>query len=88
MAHAAAVARLREHGVTVKMVTGDARADGGDMLWLDATTLAVGRSYRTNDEAIAAYHDGIGECSADVDATLAVAAEVFAHDCLTFVRIS
>ncbi|MFT4038102.1 MAG: arginine deiminase family protein [Thermomicrobiales bacterium] len=27
--------------------------DGGDTVWLDAQTLAVGRSYRTNDEGIA-----------------------------------
>ena len=31
---------------------GDATADGGDMCFLDASTLAVGRSYRTNDDAI------------------------------------
>ena len=36
----------------VGRLTGDARADGGDMCWLDATTLAVGRTYRTNDAAI------------------------------------
>lgn len=29
-----------------------ATADGGDMFWLDRTTLAVGRSYRTNQEAV------------------------------------
>jgi len=29
-----------------------ATADGGDMLWLDDATLAVGRSYRTNQAAI------------------------------------
>ncbi|GAA4830668.1 dimethylarginine dimethylaminohydrolase family protein [Saccharopolyspora rosea] len=33
-------------------LTGDARADGGDFVWLDAETLLVGRSYRTNDEGI------------------------------------
>ncbi len=33
-------------------LTGEATADGGDMFWLDANTLAVGRSYRTNDAAI------------------------------------
>ena len=31
-----------------------ATVDGGDTLWLDAGTLVVGRSYRTNDEGIAA----------------------------------
>ncbi len=34
-------------------LTGEATADGGDMFWLDDHTLAVGRSYRTNDAAIA-----------------------------------
>ncbi|MEP7060668.1 MAG: arginine deiminase family protein, partial [Actinomycetota bacterium] len=29
-----------------------ATADGGDMFWLDATTLLVGRGYRTNDAGI------------------------------------
>jgi dimethylargininase len=30
-----------------------ATAEGGDMFWLDATTLLVGRGYRTNDAGIA-----------------------------------
>ncbi|WP_035287528.1 dimethylarginine dimethylaminohydrolase family protein [Brevibacillus massiliensis] len=33
-------------------LTGSAVADGGDLVWLDDRTLAVGRGYRTNDEAI------------------------------------
>ena len=37
---------------TVGALTGDATADGGDMFWLDDNTLAVGRSYRTNAEAV------------------------------------
>ena len=35
----------------VGRLTGEARADGGDMFWLDEHTLAVGRSHRTNAEA-------------------------------------
>jgi len=31
---------------------GSATAEGGDMLWLDNNTLAVGRGYRTNEEGI------------------------------------
>lgn len=31
-----------------------ATVEGGDLLWLDERTLVVGRSYRTNDEGIAA----------------------------------
>ncbi len=33
-------------------LTSDATADGGDMFWLDDHTLAIGRSYRTNQAAI------------------------------------
>lgn len=46
-------AELHERGIPrVGQLTGDATADGGDMFWLDVTTLAVGRSYRTNDAAV------------------------------------
>ena len=37
---------------TVDALAGGATADGGDMFWLDDNTLAVGRSYRTNAEAV------------------------------------
>ncbi len=33
-------------------ITGDGRIEGGDVAWLNARTLAVGRGYRTNDEGI------------------------------------
>lgn len=33
-------------------LTGEAVADGGDIVWLDDRTLLIGRGYRTNDEAI------------------------------------
>jgi N-dimethylarginine dimethylaminohydrolase len=36
----------------VGRLTAPATADGGDMFWLDAATLAVGRTYRTNSAAI------------------------------------
>ena len=36
----------------VGRLTAPATSDGGDMFWLDATTLAVGRTYRTNQAAI------------------------------------
>ena len=38
-------------------LTGDAVADGGDLVWLDDQTLVVGRGYRTNDEAIRQLKD-------------------------------
>ncbi len=37
---------------TVGRLDTGATADGGDMFWLDDRTLAVGRTYRTNDAAI------------------------------------
>ncbi|MEK5430241.1 arginine deiminase family protein [Lysinibacillus sp. FSL R7-0073] len=44
---------LKDRGISViGELTGDAVADGGDIVWLDDRTLAVGRGYRTNDEAI------------------------------------
>ena len=47
------VADLESIGIpVVGRLTGTATADGGDMFWLDDTTLAVGRSYRTNAEAV------------------------------------
>jgi N-dimethylarginine dimethylaminohydrolase len=37
---------------TIGRLVGDATADGGDMFWLDSDTLAIGRTYRTNQEAV------------------------------------
>lgn len=52
------VAEVEKAGVpVVGRLTGHATADGGDMCWLDETTLAVGRGYRTN----AAAHAQLGE---------------------------
>ena len=46
-------AELHALGVPViGRLSAPATADGGDMFWLDPTTLAVGRSYRTNQAAI------------------------------------
>ena len=36
----------------VGQLTGDARADGGDFIWLDERTMLAGRSYRTNAEGL------------------------------------
>jgi arginine deiminase len=33
-------------------IEGEGRLEGGDLVWLDAHTVAVGRGYRTNDEGI------------------------------------
>ena len=44
---------LELHGVPVYgRLGGEARAEGGDTLWLDHDTLAVGRGFRTNAEGV------------------------------------
>ena len=44
---------LEAAGVPVTAeLTGSARADGGDVIWLDERSLLVGRSYRTNAEGV------------------------------------
>jgi N-dimethylarginine dimethylaminohydrolase len=33
-------------------ITGEGRLEGGDLIWLDGRTLAIGQGYRTNEEGI------------------------------------
>lgn len=52
--------RLRELAVpTLFSLEGDARAEGGDLLWLDETTLAAGIGFRTNQEAVRQLRTGL-----------------------------
>jgi len=45
--------RLAELGVPIlARLDGEARAEGGDLLWLDRRTLAVGQGFRTNREGL------------------------------------
>lgn len=45
--------QLQDLGVPLAgRLTAPATADGGDMFWLDGDTLAVGRTYRTNQAAV------------------------------------
>lgn len=61
------VAEVEKAGVPVTgRLTGDATADGGDMCWLDESTLAVGRGYRTN----AAAHAQLAELLAPEGVTV------------------
>ena len=47
------VAGLELAGVpTIGRLVGDATADAGDMFWLDSDTVAIGRTYRTNQAAV------------------------------------
>jgi len=44
---------LPELGIPILgAITGEGRLEGGDMVWLDESTLAVGLGYRTNDAGI------------------------------------
>lgn len=47
-------------------LTGDARADGGDLFWLDQHTLAAGRGYRTNAAAHAQLREILAEEGAEL----------------------
>jgi N-dimethylarginine dimethylaminohydrolase len=50
----AVAADLEDAGVRILGALQDpASAEGGDLFWLDASTLAVGLGYRTNDEGVA-----------------------------------
>jgi len=50
---AAIALTLEDLGVPIlTTLGGDATAEGGDLLWLDHDTLAVGRGYRTNTEGL------------------------------------
>lgn len=41
-------------------ITGAGRVEGGDMIWLDDKTVAIGRTYRTNDEGIRQFKEIVG----------------------------
>lgn len=50
---AALARRLQEIGVPLLAeLSGEATAEGGDLLWLDSRTLAVGQGFRTNAEGL------------------------------------
>jgi dimethylargininase len=50
---AAMARRFREIGVPILAeLGGEASAEGGDLLWLDSRTLAVGQGFRTNAEGL------------------------------------
>lgn len=42
-------------------ITGDGKVEGGDVVWLDERTVAVGRGYRTNAEGIAQLRALLGQ---------------------------
>ena len=65
-AHAEA---FRTFGIPVAgAITGEGKVEGGDVVWLDPTTLAAGRGYRTNDEGIRQLREILG---AEIDVVVA-----------------
>lgn len=55
---AAARKYLESQGVrTLGVIEAPARIEGGDIVWLDEHTVAIGRGYRTNDAGIAAFRE-------------------------------
>jgi N-dimethylarginine dimethylaminohydrolase len=53
---------FRRLGIPVAgAVTGAGKIEGGDVVWLDETTLAVGRGYRTSEEGIRQLRAILGE---------------------------
>jgi N-dimethylarginine dimethylaminohydrolase len=47
-------------------ITGEGRLEGGDVVWFDDRTVAVGRGYRTNDEGIRQLRTLVGEAVDEV----------------------
>ena len=43
-------------------ITGQGRLEGGDVLWIDERTIAVGRGYRTNNEGIRQLRELLTDC--------------------------
>lgn len=59
---ALAAAGIPVHG----RITGAGTLEGGDVCWIDARTLAVGRGYRTNDEGIRQLRALVRDCVDEV----------------------
>ncbi len=67
---AALAAFFRELGVPiVGEISGDGRLEGGDVVWLDERTLAVGQGYRSNAEGLRQLRALLGD---DVDEVIPV----------------
>jgi arginine deiminase len=60
----AALGRLFESiGIPVYgRIEGDGRLEGGDVVWIDERTIAVGRGYRTNDDGIRQLKELLVDC--------------------------
>ncbi len=59
--------RLEALGIpTLFRLEGEARAEGGDLLWLDRKTLVAGRGFRTNAEGIEQLRSGLAALGVEV----------------------
>lgn len=68
---ALAGAALADLGLPIAgAIEGDGRLEGGDLVWLDAATLVVGHTYRTNDEGIRQLRRLVGPAVAVVVADM------------------
>lgn len=57
----AMIGTFRTLGIPIHYVLhGSARAEGGDLLWLDEKTLAVGQGFRTNAEGLRQLREALG----------------------------
>ena len=66
---AALTARLEALGVpTLFALEGEATAEGGDLMWLDETTLLAGRGFRTNSSGIEQLRAGLAPLGVTVHA--------------------
>jgi N-dimethylarginine dimethylaminohydrolase len=59
--------RLTELEIPIRFtLQGDARAEGGDLLWLDEQTLVVGLGFRTNTEGLTQLRAGLASSAIEV----------------------
>lgn len=59
--------KLNQLGIpTFFKLEGEATAEGGDTLWVDERTLAVGHSFRTNQAGIKQLRDGLSKIGVEV----------------------
>ncbi len=64
---AAMAQRMEELGIPIlSTLHGEARAEGGDLLWLDSETLAVGQGFRTNAEGLRQLRETLQEIGVTV----------------------
>jgi len=51
---------------TLGIIGGTGKMEGGDIVWMDERTVAIGRGYRTNDEGIRQFKEFVGNQIDDI----------------------